>query len=148
MTKYDKMRDLLCAGINEVVDRRLIDLHDQEDVTGEIYIDLFDRPSKISWNGWGYGELRFTVWWNIKPELLDSRSRLPENEPLSKGLDIACSGFLERKDGLWIQGMGKRGLLDTYCARHAEGDLFAIPAIDGREFGRDYRSRKLRKLAA
>lgn len=131
MNRKDKMRDLLCAGINAAVDKGLIDLGDHADVKGALWVNLFGRCSKVSWHGIGLGELRISVWWGIKDALIDSGTTEPLNMHMRDAMDVACSGYLKRQPRLWILGRGGDGLFATYCSRRAVKELFAIPVAEG-----------------
>ena len=45
-------------------------------------------------------------------------------------------GWIERKDGLWIQGVGSTGLNNMYCSRFAQQDLDNIPTFESAKIGR------------
>jgi len=50
-----KMRDLLCISLNELVEKKIIDLKSEDDTKGDIFLKILGKPSKISWNGIGFG---------------------------------------------------------------------------------------------
>jgi hypothetical protein len=130
MTKKAKMRDLLCAGLNEVLYRGLIKLENLEDVEGELTLELFGKNSKIIWIGIGYDEIRISLWWGIKRGCKMSTETKPFNSNLRDALDVCCSAWLERRKGFWLQGTGGDHIFDTYCARSAEADLNRIPIVE------------------
>ena len=128
-TAKQKMRDLLCEGLNQIIEKNLIDLSSTEDISGALKLNIFQKPSKVSWHGIGHGEVRVTVWWNIKEKCKDNESTTPLNKNFKEALDVCCSGWLERKDGLWLQGKKGNNLLDTYCCKEARNDLMLIPDV-------------------
>jgi len=137
MTRNSKLRNLLVYGINEAVQRKSIDLGSLKDVEGHFYFELFDKPSKFYWTGIGHGEVRVTIWWGIKSNCKDSNSTKPLNKKINAALDACCSGWLERKDGLWLQGKDGDPLLDAYCSATADEELNSIPKISGKGFNNE-----------
>jgi len=129
LSKKNKMIDLLCAGLNEIISQGKINLKSLDDVEGSVRLNIFGKNAKISWHGVGYGEIRITIWWGVKPECKDSQTTKPLNRNLKDALDFCCSAFLERKNGLWLQGKHGKQLFDVYCARSAESELLSIPNI-------------------
>ncbi|MDY6993383.1 MAG: hypothetical protein SVR94_12395 [Pseudomonadota bacterium] len=129
MTKKEKMRDLICAGLNEIIKLEKLDLNSEEDVEGYYFCELFGKSSKIIWRGIGYGEIRITIWWGIKEKCVDSEATRPLNKHLIDALDVCCSAWLERRTGKWIQGRGGNSIFDTYCVRKAEAELRNIPVV-------------------
>ena len=125
-TKYHKKRDLLCHSIEIVSkDNDLLDI--KED--GVLQCDLFGKNSIVLWQCMSFDEIRFSVWWGYKcDEMPTNMASMPSTkEELNKYLEVCCSGFLERKDGLWLQGKDQQGLCDCYCAKSAMADLSRIP---------------------
>jgi hypothetical protein len=137
MSKKAKMRDLLCAGLNEIIDRGLIDLSTTENVDDSVRCNLLGKDAKIAWHNIGHAEVVITVWWGIKSECEDIKATKPLNRDLRHALDVCCSAWLERKDGLWLQGREGQFVFDTYCARSAEKDLLAIPAINPKGYQKE-----------
>lgn len=126
------MRDLLCIALNELVEKKLIDLKTTKYTKGNIYLKILGKPSKILWDGLGSssGEVILSVWWGIKTGIKDSTCGLPLNTHLIDALEVACSVYIERKDGAWMQGEGGHCLFDTYCSKTARDDLLSIGEID------------------
>jgi len=122
-------RELLCAGINELVVHDHIKLEGTERTSGQYQCTLFGQESIIKWRGIGYDEIEIVVWWSIKPDLKDSIATKPLNKQLSKALDACCTGWLERKKGKWLQGCGSDGFLNTYCSKSGRQQLKAMPAV-------------------
>ena len=130
ITAKQKIRDLLCVAINHLVKEKLIDLKSTDETKGEHFLKILGKPSKISWNGIGFGEIRLTVWWGIKPELKDSSCSLPLNKNIKDALETACSIWIERKNGAWLQGKGGKYIFDTYCSKESRRDLLEIKEIN------------------
>lgn len=125
-TKFHKMRDLLCHSIEIVSkDYNLLDIKDD----GILQCNLFGKNSIVLWQCMSFDEIRFSVWWGYKcDDMPTNMASMPSTKAeLNKYLEVCCSGFLERKDGLWLQGKDKQGLCDCYCAKSAMGDLYRIP---------------------
>lgn len=122
-------RELLCAGINELVVHNHINLEGTERTSGHHRCVIFGRESIIKWRGIGYDEIEIVVWWSIKPDLKDSAGTRPLNKQLSKALDACCTGWLERKKGKWLQGHGADGLLNTYCSRSGRQTLEVMSEV-------------------
>ncbi|MDY0201880.1 MAG: hypothetical protein RBR40_12930 [Tenuifilaceae bacterium] len=131
MIKYKKLRELLCAGLNELIRGDCIDINDSntKGSDGAIYTTVCGKKSKVSWRYYNHGEIRITIWWGVKSTCKDSIATLPLNKNKKDAFDACCSGWLEREEGIWLQGYGRQGLVDTYCARSAEEELFAIREI-------------------
>lgn len=131
-SKKEKMRDLICIAINEIIKCERIDISNpnEEIIDGSIYTEIIGKKSKISWRGIGYGEVRITIWWGIKPAYIDSPATKPLNRKMIDALDVCCSGWLERKEGKWLQGYGSDWIFDTYCSKSAEIDLYSIPKVE------------------
>jgi len=131
MTKKEKMRNLLCAGLNEVISQGFIKLEGEEDVNGNISVDLFGKKSQVIWHSIGYAEVRISVWWGMKETCKSNNfeSTRPLNKKLSDAVDVCCSAWLERRNGFWLQGKAGDYIFDTYCAKHAEFDLKNLPDV-------------------
>lgn len=128
-TTKNKMRELLSLALNKLVEKKLIDLKSKDDTKGDIFLKILGKPSKISWYGIGFGEIRLTVWWGIKPELKDSSCTLPLNKNIKDALETACSIWIERKNGIWLQGKGGEYIFDTYCSKELRRDLLEIKEV-------------------
>lgn len=70
------------------------------------------------------------VWWGITPGLKDNPCTLPLNKNIKDSVGVACSVWVERKDGIWLQGKGGEYLFDTYCSKESRRDLLAIEEIE------------------
>lgn len=133
-TKADNFRKLITAGINAALEHGKFSLQNQEDAEGEMMQDLLGRQSLIRWRSIGHGEISFTVWWGLKPKCKISSTTLPLNKTISDGLDAACSCWIERKDGAWIQGKGAEGVYDEYMSRDAMRVLSEMPPVEPKGF--------------
>ncbi len=127
-TPLDKngiLLNLICAGVNELVDRNLLDLDSLEDVEGRLDTVLFGKPSRVLWRGIHYGELAITIWWNVKPGCSEENTQKPLTKQISSAIDACCTAWLERKKGKWIQVHqdGTMAKVDTYLSRTAQNHL-------------------------
>ena len=130
VSKKSKMRDLVSAAINYLIDRNLLALDRLDDTEGSIDTQLLGKVTKIQWAGIGFGEIRVTVWWGLKQKCIAGSTTLPLNKNLRDAIDVCCSAWIERQNGKWLQGYGSEGIFDTYCARSSEKDLQNIPDIE------------------
>ena len=127
-TPLDKngiLLNLICAGVNELVDRNLLDLDSLEDVEGRLDTVLFGKPSRVLWRGIHYGELAITIWWNVKPGCSEENTQKPLTKQISSAIDACCTAWLERKKGKWIQVHqdGTMAKVDTYLSRTAQNHM-------------------------
>ena len=117
--------NLICAGVNDLVDRKLINLDGMEDSTGRLDTSVFGKPTRVLWYGIGHGELTISVWWNVKPGCGEEDAHKPLIKQISRAVDACCTAWLERKKGKWIQ-VHKDGVLakvDVYLSRTAQNYL-------------------------
>lgn len=132
LDKYEIFLNLICAGVNELVDRKLIDLDSQEDVEGRLDTLLFGKPARVLWRGIGCGELAITVWWNVKPSCGDETTNKPLTKQISRAVDACCTAWLERERGKWIMFRrdGDRvAAVDVYLSRTAQNHLSQQPEV-------------------
>ncbi|RLB81907.1 MAG: hypothetical protein DRH24_08535 [Deltaproteobacteria bacterium] len=130
MNKNDKIRDLFAAALNEAISRGLINLHKVEKFSVEFECELFGKRTLVLCEGHDEGSLEavITVWWGV-PENITSIRFSGRSRKLYTSMDFRCSAWLERKDGLWLEGIGGEGFFEKYCSRRASCDLFKIPEI-------------------
>ncbi len=140
-------RKLLVLGVNELLQRNLIALKasgkDQrnEEENGHIFADLGGAPSVILWENIGVDELRVSVWWNYdhskhpqannvgnSKEQFMTASPLAKSQHYRKFVGATVSSWLERRAGLYIQGIGNQGLFKTYMRRSDKAYLNALPS--------------------
>lgn len=127
--KDEKLRDLLGHAVNVLDERFGI-----ENITEPIIIeaDVCGKRSIIICNTHCFEELHITIWWGYKldkvpenAECADPLSTLPKN----KIHDARVGGWIERKDGIWIQGYSDYELSSNYCSVMAKKDLEKIPVF-------------------
>jgi hypothetical protein len=139
-------RKLLISAINELLDRGLISLTVNESTNrseeqGHILLDLLGYPTAISWNNIGFQELRISVWWKYDHSLhpqanLTGSSResfrtsfpLAKRQHFKKFVGVTVSGYLERKEGKFLQGKDNRGILDIYTRTGEKIELENAPS--------------------
>jgi len=123
--------NLICAGVNELVDRGLINLNSEDDASGSLDTVLFEKPAWIIWRGIGFGELSITVWWNVKPGCRRETTNKPLAKQISKAVDACCTAWLERKKGKWIQvhKKGELARVDEYLSRSAQNHIGRFPDV-------------------
>ena len=144
-TEMYSYRKLIILGINEIAQRELISLkfsgNDMPDDNefGDIFADLAGVPSVIFWENIGYGELRVSVWWkydhskhsqansygdaieqNLAPSPVANKIHYKEI------VGATVTGWLERKDGPYIQGIGEQGFDEIYLRQSDRGQLQAL----------------------
>ena len=142
----NEYRKIIVLGINEIVQSELISLNvngnhiPDEKEFGHIFADLANVPSVILWENIGYDELQVSVWWNYdhrKNPLADSLGYAKEQflalSPIAnrrhypKFVGATVTAWLERKNGLYIQGSGNKGLTETYMRQTDRSQLQALP---------------------
>ncbi len=141
-------RKLLVLGTNHLLDAGVITLDDVEVAPGHRFTTLGGRPSVILWRSIGSGELRVSVWWDYdhsrhpQADLAgNARESFSTSAPLAKRskypqfVGAVASGWLERKEGKWLQGKGFHGIFDAYVRRDARLTLGAMkdPVPEGYE---------------
>jgi hypothetical protein len=131
LNKNQILLNLICAGVNDLVDRKLIDLDELEDLRGRLDTALFGKPARVLWRGIGFGELTITVWWNVKPGCGEENTERPLTKQINRAVDACCTAWLERKEGKWIQ-VHKDGRLPkvwAYLSRTAQNYLSQQPEV-------------------
>lgn len=133
--KDEKMRDLICFAIQQVLDNGYLDTIGDN---GAVKTSLLGKDTIISWRDVGYRELYFIVFWGYKgnesPE--NVRTHLAYWYKLRQYVDVCCGGVLERQTGLWVQGTGKNGLDNMYCSNAAKNLLMSIPTFNSKTLKR------------
>lgn len=124
--KVEKLRDLLGHAIN-ILDSK----YSIESITEQIVLEseVCGKRSIILCNPHAFDELHVTIWWGYKLDNIPEDAQCAEplsTLPKNKIHDARVSGWIERKDGLWLQGKNSYGL-SIYCANSAQGDLERIP---------------------
>lgn len=131
--KAEKLRDLLGHAI-EILDKK----YDVKNINTDIVLetDVCGKRSIILCSPMSFEELQVSVWWGYKLQEIPKDASC--QEPLSilpknKIYDACVGGWIERKEGLWIQGKDPRGLFSKYCSITAETDLVKIPAYNSKK---------------
>lgn len=140
----DHLRKLVILAANELLSRKLISLEgpstSDRDDEGHLFCEIAGQPSVALWSNIGFEELRISAWWKFdisrhpQIELAGSSKEefggssplaLREKYPLFVG---ACaSGWLERREGQYLQGKARDCIFDTYVRRGESPALSAIP---------------------
>lgn len=132
-SKTEKFRDLLGHAAN-VIDNKYGIENLNEEVSMET--ELFGKRSFILCSPIGFQELQLTVWWGYRlSEVINNHTSFPLGEK-KDAFDAMVGGWIERKDGLWLQGKGVKGLVNAYCSRDAQQDLSEIPTFESAKIGR------------
>ncbi len=139
--KLDPYRNLLVAGVNELLKRKLISLNSPEnlntnDEKGHVFAEVFGYPSVIRWRDIGFGELEISVWWkydhNRHPQAeLAGRSResfsntspLARRELYKNFVGVTITGWLERQKGKHLMGKDKERFVDVYTRKGEKSQL-------------------------
>lgn len=132
MTKAEKQRHvlkLMVIALNEAIGNGVIDLHGTSgDVSkrGHIETNIGGLPAVINWSDAGYDELRVTVWWDYRPDLMPTwrrkhigrfaPGRLPNvaRRFFSHILGACGSCHLEWRTGKFIVGDEGNQFFDVY----------------------------------
>ncbi|MGZ8406694.1 MAG: hypothetical protein ACXWVJ_01560 [Caulobacteraceae bacterium] len=152
----DAHRKLLIWGINKLVSDKLISLRatgddrTNPDEAGHLVTELFGEPTVILWANIGFEELRISVWWKFDhgrhPQANKQgnfRERFQTSAPLAKRqhypkfVGATVSGWLERKNGPYLQGKNSERLFDLYTRRGETASLEALPVPEPLDFGPD-----------
>lgn len=128
--KIEKLRDLLGHAIRVLDEQYRI-----ETITEPIVLEaeVCGKRSIILCNPIGHEELRVSVWWGYKLQENPKDASCPKpisRLPKNKILDALVGGWIERKEGLWLQGEREQMLLPHYCANSAQADLERIPIYE------------------
>lgn len=127
--KREKIRDILCAGLNHIIENQQFDIKDlKKEYDQSVFVDLLGKKSKIHWKTKDYSEVIISVWWGIKPSCKDAGGTKPLNQRLGNALDVYCTLWLERQSGFHLQGKANE-MDDFYCCKSAEKYLLQIPTI-------------------
>lgn len=141
----NEFRKLLVAGLNEAVKlgKVSLDCPDEDVYTeegGHFMTEIGGYPSVVLWQSIGFGELRFSVWWNYDhskhPQANAKGNALEQfllDKPLAKEIHypkfvgaFAC-GWIERKTDKCIQGNGQRGIYKRYLRSDMRKILKEMP---------------------
>lgn len=136
-------RKLLVAGVNKLLSENLISLDAKNksySESGYLVSQIFGYTTAILWEEISYEELRISVWWKYDHSLHpqanltgNARERFTLEKPLAKKqqyknfVGVVTSGWLERKQGEYIQGEKDRGFLRIYTRKGEKEELVRIP---------------------
>ncbi len=136
-------RKLLVAGVNKLLSEDLISLDAKNknySESGHLISEVFGYTTAILWEEISYEELRISVWWKYDHSLHpqanltgNARERFTLEKPLAKKqqyknfVGVVTSGWLERKQGEYIQGEKDRGFLKIYTRQGEKEELVRIP---------------------
>ncbi|TLM73364.1 hypothetical protein ACONUD_10135 [Microbulbifer harenosus] len=131
MKAYDKLRDLLSAALNYLLQEKLISLDDSDEDFAplDIRVKLLDKDSIILVNKNVFGEVRLSVWWGITSKCKIGEGLIPENNVLDNVVDVTCTVWVDTHERTCLQGYGRRGLEGVFWKRSAEKDLLRLPTI-------------------
>lgn len=144
--KIDPYRNLLVAGVNELLKRKLISLHSpgnlhENDEKGHIFAEVFGYPSVIKWRYIGFGELEIAVWWKYdhsrhpqaelqgrSRESFNNTSPLARRELYKNFVGVTITGWLERQKGKHLMGKDRERFVDVYTRKGEKSELEKIPS--------------------
>lgn len=132
-SKAEKLRDLLGYATNAIDEKYGIE-NINEEVSMET--ELYGKRSFILCTPIGFLELRITVWWGYKLSKVIDCHNILFSGAKNKTTDAMVGGWIERKEGSWVQGVGSRGLVNMYCSRCSQQDLDKIPTFESAKIGR------------
>ncbi len=144
--KLDPYRNLLVAGINELLKKNLISLNSPEnpnanDQKGHVFAEVLEYPSVIKWREIGFGELEISVWWKYdhskhpqaelsgrSRESFNSTSPLARRELFPKFVGVTVTGWLERQKGKHLMGKDRERFVDVYTRKGEKSELEKMPS--------------------
>lgn len=125
-------RKLLIAAINQLLERKKISLEKKGvkelfDQDGHLFTEILGYPSVVIWRDIGFEEIEISVWWkydhSLHPqanltgnskESFRTSSPLAKRQHYKKFVGVTVTGWLERKEGKYLQGKKNRGLTQIY----------------------------------
>jgi transcriptional regulator with XRE-family HTH domain len=132
-------RKLLIIAINILLKENKISLSVDDEKSGDFYgnggfdgyviTDIEGFKSAVIWNYISWGEIEIKVWWNY--DEIEFKKLHQDGNPtpgcgyyeLNRFTGCEVQGWLERKDGKFLQGEGKRGILRRYLSRKMKAEL-------------------------
>ncbi|VEA68199.1 Uncharacterised protein [Serratia plymuthica] len=144
MTKAEKQKcilKLMVIALNKAISAGVIDLNGKSgeiNKRGHIETDIGGLPTVINWFDAGYDELRVTVWWDYRPDLMPTWRKkhigrlapgtVPNVARRFFGYILGACGscYLERKTGKFIVGEAGNQFFDLYVREHSVYDLNSI----------------------
>jgi hypothetical protein len=139
----DPLRKLVILAANELLTRGLIKLDGPEtadrDDAGYVMCELGGEPAVALWSNIGFEELRISAWWKYDharhpqaelkgyhKEEFDGSRPFAIPSKYQHFLGACASGWLERREGKYLQGKARSCIFDAYVRR---GELRALKAI-------------------
>jgi hypothetical protein len=140
----DPYRNLIVAGLNELVKRQLISLtptklNSQKD-DGHLFINIAGFPSVVLWSDRGFDELLISVWWKYDhsrhPQAnLTGNAKESFNYPIPLAdrqlykifVGVTASCWLERRSGKYLQGEKRDYISNIYTRSGELKNLKQIP---------------------
>jgi len=146
LKEHDPYRKLLVGAVNKLLIENRITLNsmdvDEENERGYIFCKLFGNNSIVIWRNIGYGELHISLWWKYNHEKhpqanLDGnrKERFISAEPLAKRyhypkfVGVVANCWLERRNGKYIQGVNREGILISYTRKGELKHLKELPIL-------------------
>lgn len=152
-TRIDPYRNLVIAGINELIKKGVVSLTAKKpnDPTtendGHVFVELFGFTSVVIWRHIGYDEVTISVWWKYDHSLHpqanstgNARESFNGSRPLAdkshyrKFVGVVTSGWLERKNGTYLQGKSRKGIFTEYTRNGEKMALDKLPIQQPRGF--------------
>lgn len=143
INKMNPYRKLLVAAVSKLLDEKQISLDGKDESyseSGYIITDLCGYTAAIMWADIGYEELRISVWWKYDHALHpqanltgNSRENFTSETPLAKRqlykkfVGVVASGWLERKEGKYVQGEKSSAIFGLYTRKGEKEELERIP---------------------
>ncbi|WP_307293136.1 hypothetical protein [Flavobacterium sp. SORGH_AS_0622] len=142
----DPYRNLLVAGVNHLLQTKLITLedsssHGKRDNEGHVFTEIFGFPSVVRWRDAGFGELEISVWWKYdhsrhphaelegnSRENFNTTTPLARKELYKNFVGVTVSGWLERKEGKHIMGKDREKLVGIYTRKGEKAALDRMPS--------------------
>ena len=142
-TDMNPYRKLLVAGLNEILSRGLLSLNwddESRETTSHIETLIAGHNSIVSWSDAGHGEVRISVWWKydhskhpqanskgMAQESFSTPSPLAKRQHYPKFVGVVCSAWLERDNGIYIQGQGNDHIFKKYTRKNELEYLKRLP---------------------
>lgn len=141
----DPYRNLLVAGINELLKNKLISLESSEnkhtnDEKGHFFADVLGFPSVVKWRDISFGELEISVWWKYdhskhpqaehtgrSRENFNNTSPLARRELFKNFVGVTVTGWFERDKGKHLMGENRECFVDIYTRKGEKSALEKIP---------------------
>ncbi len=140
-------RKLLVLAANHLLQNQLMSLNGSGGEEHYCEAVIAGRNSIIQWHDIGFQELRISVWWDYdhsrhpqanltgnSKEQFRTPTPLANRQHYRRFVGATVSGWLERKNGKFLQGKGKRGLFDLYRRQEAIPTLEVLPVPEAKGF--------------